>query len=241
MTPQPIDPHTADEWQAEEKGYVLHTWTAQSQWNSPTVTGGSGAWFWDDQGRRYLDLSALAECSHLGHQHPAVIAAIKRQADEMMFVTSGWGNRTRALLAKKLVEHAQMPGGKVFFALGGAEANENAIKMARWMTGRASLITRHRSYHGATACWRDGAFRRQSRLELSAGAARSRPRAAAVLLSLPIWTDVSGLRHPLRGSRRRVDRVGRAADCRGGAGRAGRRHEWHHCAAGILASPARNL
>ena len=151
MTPQPVDPHTAQEWQAEEKTYVLHTWTAQSQWNAPTVTGGSGAWFWDDQGRRYLDLSAMAECSHLGHQHPAVIQAIKRQAEEMMFVTSGWGNRTRAMLAKKVVERAQMPGGKVFFALGGAEANENAIKMARWVTGRQKVITRHRSYHGATA------------------------------------------------------------------------------------------
>ena len=61
MTPQPIDPYVADEWRAEEKAYVLHTWTAQSQWNAPTVTGGSGAWFWDDQGRRYLDWCAMAE------------------------------------------------------------------------------------------------------------------------------------------------------------------------------------
>ncbi len=151
MAPTLMDPHTADEWQAEEKAFVLHTWTAQSQWNAPTVTGGSGAWFWDVQGHRYLDLSAMAECSHLGHQHPAVIEAIKRQADEMMFVTSGWGNRARALLAKKIVEHAQMPGGKVFFALGGAEANENAVKMARWVKGRQKVITRRRSYHGATA------------------------------------------------------------------------------------------
>ena len=88
---------------------------------------------------------------------------------------------------------------------------------------------------------RDGAFRRQSRLELSARPARSRPRAAAVLLSLPVRADVSGLRHPLRRSHRRVDRVGRAADRGGGAGRAGRRDERHHGAAGILAAPARNL
>ncbi len=100
MTSSSIDPHNAEEWRAEEHAYVLHTWTAQDQWNAPTIVGGSGAWFWDDQGRRYLDLSAMAECSHLGHQHPAVIEAIKRQADEMMFVTSGWGSRTRTLLAK---------------------------------------------------------------------------------------------------------------------------------------------
>ena len=240
MASQPIDPHTADEWRAEEKAYVLHTWTAQSQWNAPTVTGGSGAWFWDDQGRRYLDLSAMAECSHLGHQHPAVIDAIKRQADEMMFVTSGWGNRTRALLAKKIVEHAQMPGGKVFFALGGAEANENAIKMARWVTGRHKVITRHRSYHGATA----GA------MELS-GDNRGwnyPPGPPGVVHALPpyCYRCPFGLTYPGCGIRcadhiGRVDRVGRAADRRGGAGRAGRRDEWHHRAAGILAAPARDL
>lgn len=151
MTSSPTERPDTDEWLAEEKAYVLHTWTAQSQWNAPTVTGGSGAWFWDAQGRRYLDLSAMAECSHLGHQHPAVVEAIQRQAKEIMFVTSGWGNRTRALLAKKVVEHAQMQGARVFFTLGGAEANENAIKMARWATGRHKVITRHRSYHGATA------------------------------------------------------------------------------------------
>jgi taurine--2-oxoglutarate transaminase len=134
-----------------ERDTVLHTWTAQSQWDAPTVTGGEGAWFWDEQGRRYLDLSAQAECMNLGHQHPRVIAAIQRQAAELCFVTSAWGARPRAALAAALVDKAQMPGARVFFTLGGADANENAVKLARWYTGRPKVITRYRSYHGATA------------------------------------------------------------------------------------------
>ncbi len=149
MSDFPLDPQTAEAWRAEEKAHVLHTWCIQSQWNAPTVVGGQGAWFWDDQGRRYLDMSAQAECNHLGHNHPAIIQAIKRQVDDVCFVTSGWGSRPRAQLAAKLVARAQL--SKVFFTLGGAEANENAIKMARWATGRFKVVTRHRSYHGATS------------------------------------------------------------------------------------------
>src|SRR5687767_6366398 len=99
---------------ANEGDVVLHTWTAQSQWNGPTIVGGAGAWFWDEAGRRYLDLSAQAECLNLGHQHPRVVAAIQRQAAELCFVTSAWGARPRAALAARLVEHARMPGAKVF-------------------------------------------------------------------------------------------------------------------------------
>jgi taurine--2-oxoglutarate transaminase len=134
-----------------ERDVVLHTWTAQRDWNGPTIVGGEGAWFWDEHGRRYLDLSAQAECANLGHQHPRVVAAIQRQAAELCYVTSAWGARPRAELAAKLVEHAQMPGARVFFTLGGADANENAVRMARWVTGRPKIITRYRSYHGATA------------------------------------------------------------------------------------------
>lgn len=141
----------AKNWQAIEKAHVLHTWCVQSQWNAPMVIGGQGAWFWDDQGRRYLDMSAQAECNHLGHNHPAIVEAIKQQADALCFVTSAWGSQPRAQLAARLVGHSQLAGGKVFFTLGGADANENAVRFARWLTGRHKVITRHRSYHGATA------------------------------------------------------------------------------------------
>lgn len=135
-----------------EKTFVLHTWQAkQTDWNSPTVTGGEGAWFWDEQGKRYLDLSSQAECSHLGHQHPAVVAAIQQQAGELCFIHNAWGATPRAELARLLIEKSGLAGGKVYFTLSGAESTEHAVKMARWITGRTKIISRQRSYHGATA------------------------------------------------------------------------------------------
>ncbi len=71
--------------------YVLHTWQQkQTDWHAPTVTGGEGAWFWDESGQRYLDLSAQAQCNHLGHQHPDLVAAIQRQAGELCFIHNAW-------------------------------------------------------------------------------------------------------------------------------------------------------
>ena len=135
---------------ADERATVLHTWTIQSQWNAPTIVGGHGAWFIDADENRYLDLSSMAECCNLGHQHPKIVAAIKAQADAMCYVQPGWGSQPRAELAQRLIDKSGMTGGKVFFTLAGADANENAVKFARWFTGRSKIITRYRSYHGAT-------------------------------------------------------------------------------------------
>ncbi|MDO8584542.1 MAG: aminotransferase class III-fold pyridoxal phosphate-dependent enzyme [bacterium] len=141
-----------NKWNDIERASVMHTWTAQEQWNGPTIVGGSGAVFWDTNNKRYIDMSSMAECSNLGHQHPAVVAAIKRQADKMCFVTSAWGSDPRAELAAKLLEVSGFAGGRVFFTTGGADANENAVKMALWASGKTSgkIITRYRSYHGAS-------------------------------------------------------------------------------------------
>ena len=128
----------------DERATVLHTWTIQAQWNAPTIVGGSGAWFIDQDENRYLDFSSMAECCNLGHQHPRVIAAIKAQADQMCYVQPGM------LMAARLIEKSTLSGGKVFFTLAGADANENAVKFARWVTGRSKIIARYRSYHGAT-------------------------------------------------------------------------------------------
>ncbi len=163
---------------ADEGKYVLHTWTRQSDWNGPTVVGGQGAWFWDEEGRRYLDLSSQAECSNLGHQHPMVVRAIQEQAASLCYVSNSWGATPRRELAQRIVSIANggattvcnqtqegEPGaaeqgnasegrpagfGRVFFTCDGAEATENAIKMARWYTGRHKILSRYRSYHGAT-------------------------------------------------------------------------------------------
>src|SRR2546430_11607987 len=89
-----------------ERDNVLHSWCVQAQWQAPTIVGGRGAHFWDAEGHDYLDMSSLAECSNLGHQHPAVVKAICRQAERLSFVTSAWGAQPRAELAETLLEKA---------------------------------------------------------------------------------------------------------------------------------------
>jgi len=135
-----------------ERNVVLHSWSAQADWNAPTVAGGQGARLRLEDGREILDLSSLAECSNLGHQHPALVAAIRDQADKLCFVTNAWGAEPRAKLAERLLELSGFEGGRVFFTLGGADANEHAIKILRQAAGKPSglVITRDRSYHGAT-------------------------------------------------------------------------------------------
>jgi taurine--2-oxoglutarate transaminase len=135
-----------------ESQTVLHSWCKQSEWAAPAIVGGAGARIFTADGRSILDMSSLAECSNLGHQHPRVIEAIKRQADRLCFVTSSWGAEPRARLAEMLLEKSGFEGGRVFFTLAGADANENAVKFARQATGqsRGKIITRDRSYHGAS-------------------------------------------------------------------------------------------
>jgi len=135
-----------------ERRSVLHSWCVQAEWDAPTVTGGEGARFRDEEGRVYLDMSSLAECANLGHQHPAVVRAIREQAERLCFVTSAWGAGPRAQLAQLLLEKSGFEGGRVFFTLGGADANEHAVKFARQASGRPRgfVVTRDRSYHGAS-------------------------------------------------------------------------------------------
>jgi taurine--2-oxoglutarate transaminase len=138
-----------------ERDTVLHSWCVPAEWQAPTIVGGRGAHFWDAEGHDYLDMSSLAECSNLGHQHARVVKAISDQAEQLCFVTSAWGTRPRAELAAALLEKAGFDGGRVFFTLGGADANENAVKFARQVRGlrQGWVITRDRSYHGTTyAC-----------------------------------------------------------------------------------------
>lgn len=137
---------------SDERASVLHSWCVQSEWQAPTITGGRGARLFDGDGRSYLDMSSLAECSNLGHQHPRLVEAIREQASRLCFVTSAWGAQPRAELAEALLELSGFAGGRVFFTLGGADANENAVKFARQARGlpRGQVIARDRSYHGAS-------------------------------------------------------------------------------------------
>lgn len=137
---------------SNERDSVLHSWCVPSTWQAPTVVGGRGAYLELADGRRILDMSSLAECSNLGHQHPAVVQAIREQAEQLCFVTAAWGAEPRAALAEALLEKSGFAGGRVFFTLAGADANENAVKFARMARGlpRGRIVARERSYHGAS-------------------------------------------------------------------------------------------
>lgn len=137
---------------SNERDSVLHSWCVPSQWQAPTVVSGRGAHLGLADGRRILDMSSLAECSNLGHQHPAVVQAIREQAEQLCFVTAAWGAEPRRALAEALLEKSGFAGGRVFFTLAGADANENAVKFARLARGlpRGHILARDRSYHGAS-------------------------------------------------------------------------------------------
>jgi len=135
-----------------ERTSVLHSWCVQADWDAPTIAGGSGARFWDDTGRSLLDMSSLSECVNLGHQHPSVVRAIQSQAATLCFTSAAWGAEPRARLADRLLEKSGFEGGRVFFTLGGADANEHAVKFARQASAQplGLIVTRDRSYHGAS-------------------------------------------------------------------------------------------
>jgi len=129
----------------------FHTWSDQRSARGREVTGGSGAWFETPEGR-WLDLGSGSFHAALGYGHPRMIAAIERQA-RTLCVSSAWTSfPAKHELAARLLELAppSFRRGKVFFTLGGAEANENAMKMARLVTGKPKFVARYRSYHGAS-------------------------------------------------------------------------------------------
>lgn len=132
----------------ENRDYTLFSWSVQSTSNPIHMTKSQGVWFWDGDGNRWLDFSSQLININVGHQHPRVLEAIKKQVDELCFAGPSFATEPRGQLGKKLSEVTGL--AKSFFCLGGAEANENAMKMARLYTGRDKIITRYRSYHGAT-------------------------------------------------------------------------------------------
>jgi taurine--2-oxoglutarate transaminase len=136
---------------ADAKRYVLHSWSVQDALDPIPVAGADGRYFWDYDGNRYLDFASQLVNVSIGHQHPKVVEAIKEQAEKLCTIGPPMATEPRSTLARMLAEIS--PGDLVlsFFSNGGAEANENAVKLARWYTGRPKVIARYRSYHGATA------------------------------------------------------------------------------------------
>src|ERR671926_96299 len=134
-----------------DKEFVLHSWSVQSAISPLPVAGGEGRYFWDYDGKRYLDFASQLVNLNIGHQHPKVVAAIRERAARLCTIGPPLANDKRSELGRLIAE--VMPGdlNHTFFTNGGAEANENAVKLARWVTGRHKIIARYRSYHGATA------------------------------------------------------------------------------------------
>ena len=127
------------------------TWSAQGSVKPIPVTRAKGVYFWDADGKQYLDFNSQLMCVNIGHGDERVIKAIAKQARELPYVAPSLTSKPRAVLGKMLAEISPGDLNHFFFTLGGAEANENAIKIARAFTGKHKILARYRSYHGATA------------------------------------------------------------------------------------------
>ncbi|MET0135362.1 MAG: aspartate aminotransferase family protein [Kibdelosporangium sp.] len=134
----------------DDRAHVFHSWSAQRALAPAVVAGGEGAWFWTEDGTRYLDFSSQLVNLNMGHQHPRVVAAIQEQAATLCTVAPSFGNAARGEAARLIAEVAPGDLSHVFFTNGGTEANEHAVRMARLATGRHKILAAYRSYHGAT-------------------------------------------------------------------------------------------
>jgi len=132
------------------KTHTLFEWSAQSKVDPIPVAGAKGSWFWTPEGKRYLDFNSQLMCVNIGHSHPRVVKAIQEQAAILAYANPFMATEPRALLGEKLAKITPGDIDAFFFTNGGAEANENAIKIARMYTGRHKILARYRSYHGAT-------------------------------------------------------------------------------------------
>ena len=146
-----IDAEAARRAYDDDRAHVFHSWSAQAALDPMVVTAAQGCWLWDAEGTPYLDFSSQLVNTNIGHQHPKVVAAIQEQAARLCTIAPQHANDVRSEAARLVVERA--PGdalNHVFFTNGGAEAIENAVRMARLHTGRRKVLTRYRSYHGHT-------------------------------------------------------------------------------------------
>jgi taurine---2-oxoglutarate transaminase len=134
----------------DDRAHVFHSWSAQALLDPVVIARASGARIWDEAGASWLDFSSQLVNVNIGHQHPKLVEAIKRQADTMCTIGPTFANDTRSEAARLIAELAPGPLDKVFFTSGGTEATENAVRMARGHTGRHKVLTTYRSYHGAT-------------------------------------------------------------------------------------------
>jgi taurine--2-oxoglutarate transaminase len=141
---------TAREIAETSRKYNLHAWMVQGSLKPTTMIGGEGVYFWDGEGKRYYDMSSQLVNLNIGYGNRKVIQAIQEQAERLAYSSPSFAIDVRSQLAKMVVELAPDNMGKVFFTLGGSDANENALKIAKMFTGRYKIFSRYLSYHGSS-------------------------------------------------------------------------------------------
>src|SRR5438552_11526852 len=142
---------TAEEIVSLTKRHSIFSWSAQANLNPIPMVRGEGIYFWDANGKRYVDMNSQLMCVNIGHGDRRVIDAIKRQADELVYAGPGMASPVRARIGRMLADLTPGDLNRFFFSLGGAEATDNTILIARMVSGRQKIMVRYRSYHGATA------------------------------------------------------------------------------------------
>jgi taurine---2-oxoglutarate transaminase len=150
MTTENYGPERGADVLAMDRAHVFHSWSAQRSLQPLAIARAEGSCFWDYDGKRYLDFSSQMVNTNIGHQHPRVTAAIAEQAARLATIAPQHANEARGEAATRIAALAPDGMEKVFFTNGGADANENAIRMARLHTGRGKVLSFYRSYHGNT-------------------------------------------------------------------------------------------
>lgn len=130
--------------------HTVFSWSAQNKIDPIAMKSAKGCYFWDYNGKKYFDMNSQLMCVNVGHSHPKVIKAVQEQAETLSFSGPAFATKIRAEIGPMLSKHTPGDLNKFFFTLGGAEAVENAIKFAKFSTGRHKVITRNRAYHGST-------------------------------------------------------------------------------------------
>ncbi|MFG2773837.1 aspartate aminotransferase family protein [Streptomyces sp. NPDC048350] len=152
MTPHvEPDPQAGAAVKAADRAHVFHSWSAQGLIDPLAVAGAEGSYFWDYDGNRYLDFTSGLVYTNIGYQHPRVVAAIQEQAAKLTTFAPAFAIDVRSEAARLIAERTPGDLDKIFFTNGGAEAVENAVRMARLHTGRHKVLSAFRSYHGATS------------------------------------------------------------------------------------------
>lgn len=139
-----------DEVRQLDRAYVFHSWSMQGNLHPLVIAGAQGCELWDYEGNTWLDFSSQLVNVNIGYQHPRVLAAMKAQLETLVTIAPATANLARGEAAKRIVDLAPAGFSKVFFTNAGADANENAIRMARLYTGRDKVLSAYRSYHGNT-------------------------------------------------------------------------------------------